>query len=67
MKLRTKSNKDVEQNMYVYDVNGAYEILEIDAARHCCVVREIYFDEDGNPYPVGQSWMKTFSEIRNCD
>lgn len=64
--VRLKDGRIVRPGMVIYDVDGAYEIEEIDEGRRCCLVHEVYIDEDGDVSQVGQSWLRTFTEIAAC-
>lgn len=65
--MRTKDGHVIIPAMYLQDINGLYKVLSVDDIRRVAEVQEIYIDEGGMTYPVGQSWYRTATDLKRCE
>lgn len=67
MVLKLKDGTEAEIGLIISDVDGVYLLVGIDEARRLCDVQELYVDENGSTWPIGDRWFMTFREVSQCE
>lgn len=65
--LKLKDGTEAEIGMIISDADGVYRITDIDESRSLCEVKELYVDESGSTWPMGDWFLLTFGEVRKCE